>query len=132
MTDEVEKGSLAVARAYHAAWTAGEVDEAGRYLADDLTVDVPLNVYPTKADFLAAVRSTREMTSRVDLLSAVGTDDEAVLIYDMFLPIGALRVAEHFTVAVGRITHIRHVHDTAALRAAGFGAAGAAQPADAS
>jgi SnoaL-like domain len=129
MTDD----GLAVARAYHVAWTAGKVDKAGRYLADDLTVDVPLNVYPTKADFLAAVQSTREMISRVDLLSAVGTDDEAVLIYDMTLPIGVLRVAEHFAVADGHITHIRHVHDTAALRAAGFGApADAAHSADAS
>jgi hypothetical protein len=31
-----------------------------------------------------------------------------------------LRVAEHFTVAQGKITRIRQVHDTAALRTAGF------------
>ena len=34
--------------------------------------------------------------------------------------IGTLRVAEHFTLPGGRITRIRHVHDTAELRAAGF------------
>jgi ketosteroid isomerase-like protein len=33
---------------------------------------------------------------------------------------GMLRVAEHFTVADGKITRIRQIHDTAALRAAGF------------
>ncbi len=33
---------------------------------------------------------------------------------------GTLRVAEHFTVVDGVITRIRQVHDTAALRAAGF------------
>jgi hypothetical protein len=32
----------------------------------------------------------------------------------------ALSVAEHFVGAQGRIVKIRHVHDTAALRAAGF------------
>jgi hypothetical protein len=31
-----------------------------------------------------------------------------------------MRVAEHFTVVGDRITRIRHVHDTFALRAAGF------------
>jgi hypothetical protein len=40
----------------------------------------------------------------------------------MTLPIGVLRVAEHFTVANGRIRLLRQIHDTAALRAAGFGA----------
>jgi hypothetical protein len=33
-------------------------------------------------------------------------------------PIGTLRIAEHFTVADGRITRIRHVHDTYQLRLA--------------
>jgi hypothetical protein len=33
-------------------------------------------------------------------------------------PFGTIRVAEHFTVADGLITGIRHVHDTVALRAA--------------
>jgi hypothetical protein len=36
------------------------------------------------------------------------------------VPIGPLRVAEHFTVEQGLITRIRQVHDTASLRAAGF------------
>ena len=35
--------------------------------------------------------------------------------------LGMMRIAEHFTVADGRIKRIRQVHDTAALRAAGFG-----------
>jgi hypothetical protein len=36
-------------------------------------------------------------------------------------PIGKMRIADHFTIADGQITRIRHVHDTAAPRAAGFG-----------
>jgi hypothetical protein len=31
-----------------------------------------------------------------------------------------MRVAEHFTVAEEKITRIRQIHDTAAIRAAGF------------
>jgi hypothetical protein len=35
--------------------------------------------------------------------------------------LGTLRIAEHFTVSGGKITRIGQIHDTAALRAAGFG-----------
>ena len=59
----------------------------------------------------------------VALVSQFAEGDEAMLLYDMVVePIGALRVAEHFTVSAGRIARIRQVHDTAPLRAAGFDA----------
>jgi hypothetical protein len=113
--------ALTVARAYHRAWTGTNFEEAASYLADELETDVPINTYRSKAEWLDAVRGTRQLTSRVSVLAELGDDDEAILLYDMTLdPIGELRVAEHFAVAGGRITRIRHVHDTAALRAAGF------------
>jgi hypothetical protein len=50
-----------------------------------------------------------------------------MLLYDMDVEkLGAMRVAEHFTVQNGRITRIRQIHDTAAVRAAGFAQAGRA------
>lgn len=119
MTDMTD--ALTVARAYHRAWSTGDFDAAERHLADDLQVDVPINSYPTKADFMVAVRRTGAMTSAVRMLAELQAEAEAMLLYDLTLPIGNLRVAEHFLVSDGRITQIRHVHDTAALRAAGFG-----------
>lgn len=113
--------ALTLARAYHGAWTSEEFEEAGRYLAEDLETEVPLNTYGSKGDWLDAVRRTRQVASKVELLAEFGSDDQALLLYDLLLdPIGDLRVAEHFMVAGGRIVKIRHVHDTAALRAAGF------------
>ncbi|MBA3807430.1 MAG: hypothetical protein H0X28_03405 [Solirubrobacterales bacterium] len=45
-----------------------------------------------------------------------------MLLYDMDVDgLGEMRVAEHFTVAGDQITRIRQIHDTALLRAAGFG-----------
>lgn len=108
--------ALTVVRAYHRAWSGGDFEAAGRLLADGLELDVPINTYRTKADFLEAVRRTRQMTSAIDMLAEFGSDREALLLYDLALPFGALRVAEHFAVSDGRITKIRHVHDTAALR----------------
>jgi len=120
MTDG--SGALTVARAYHRAWTGSDFELAASYLADDLETDVPINTYRSKAEWLEAVRGTRQLTSGVSVLAELGDDDEAILLYDMALDrIGELRVVEHFAVAGGRITRIRHVHDTAALRAAGFG-----------
>ena len=120
MTDDVG-AALTVARTYHSAWTGEDFEGAGRYLADDLETDVPINTYRSKADWLQAVRGTRQVASSVHMLAEFGNEDEALLLYDMTLdPIGQLRVAEHFTVSAGRIVKIRHVHDTAALRAAGF------------
>jgi len=55
---------------------------------------------------------------RTELVAELGSEEEAIRIYDMTTePFGTIRIAEHFTVADGLIARIRHVHDTAALRA---------------
>ena len=113
-----ESSALSVVQAYHRAWTGKRFDEAAGYLAESLTVEVPINSYPTKASFLQAVRFTREMTSGIEVLSELGGGGEAMVLYDMSLPFGTMRVAEHFSVSEGRIDRIRQVHDTHALRAA--------------
>jgi hypothetical protein len=59
------------------------------------------------------------MTTAVMPLAEFGNDGEAVLIYDLTLPIGDLRIAEYFRVSGDRITRITHIHDTAPLRAGG-------------
>jgi hypothetical protein len=115
-----EPNALDVARAYHRAWSSRDLDAIGRYLGDDLQVEVPINRYAGKADFLDAVRKTAAMTSAVKVIAELGDAEQAMLLYDMRLPIGELRVAEHFTVRGGAIRAIRQIHHTAALRAAGF------------
>ena len=112
--------ALSVARAYHRAWSTRDLEHVGEHLADELRVEVPINSYASKADFLEAVLRTARMTSGVRLLAELGDSEQAMLLYDMTLPIGDLRVAEHFTVHDGKIRTIRQIHDTAGLRAAGF------------
>ncbi len=95
--------ALSVARAYHDAWTSRRFDEAVALLASELEVEVPINEYPTTESFA----------------TAPGT--KATLLYDMQVQgLGELRIAEHFTVEDGKIARIRQIHDTAALREAGF------------
>jgi len=55
------------------------------------------------------------------LLAMLSDGDEAMLLYDLTAgPVGTLRVAEHFTVADGKIVRIRQIHDTMPVRAAGL------------
>ena len=114
--------TLEVVRGYHRAWTSKDFDQAGRYLARDLITEVPINTYNGREQFLDALTGFRRLVSSVDLVAEFSQGDEAMLLYDIVAePIGTIRIAEHFTVADDRITRIRQIHDTVALRAAGFG-----------
>jgi ketosteroid isomerase-like protein len=113
--------TAAIIRAYHDAWTAKDFGAATALLAGTLVVEVPVNEYPTAESFAAALASFASMVTNVELLTVMIDGDEAMLLYDLAAgPVGTLRVAEHFTVADGKIVRIRQIHDTAPVRAAGL------------
>lgn len=113
---------LFVARQYFESWTHHRFAEAAACLSDDVHFEMPINSYSSKDAFMNAVIFTAQNSSSVQLLSALGNDQEAVLIYDfVFAPVGHFRIAEHFLVKDGKITAIRHIHDTHPLRNAGMG-----------
>jgi len=113
--------TAAIVRAYYEAWTGGDFSRAAALLAPGLAVEVPVNEYPDAESFAAALESFGSLATRAELLSAMSAGQEGMLLYDMDVPgLGTLRVAEHLTVGDGLITRIRQIHDTAALRAAGF------------
>jgi ketosteroid isomerase-like protein len=113
--------TLTLVRRYHDAWTARDFERAAALLADDLEVEAPINDYPTREAFAAAVEGFGSLARGVTLRSAMSAGDEAMLLYDMDVEgLGEFRVAEHFTARGGRIARIRQIHDTAAVR--GFAA----------
>jgi hypothetical protein len=113
--------TMSVVRAYHSGWTTKQFSDATDLLSPSLIVEVPINEYPTTESFARAVASFGTMVNKVTVLAEFVEGDEAMLLYDMDVDgLGALRIAEHFTVAGGKITKIRQVHDTAPIRAAGF------------
>ena len=113
--------TAAIIRAYHDAWTNKDFARATALLGAALAVEVPVNDYPTAESFAAALESFGSMVSNVELLAAMSDGNQAMLLYDLEAgPVGRLRVAEHFTVEGGKITRIRQIHDTAAVRAAGL------------
>jgi uncharacterized protein YndB with AHSA1/START domain/ketosteroid isomerase-like protein len=109
--------ALSTARAYHDAWSRRDFEQAAALLDDDLAVEVPINEYPTKDSFAAAVAGFGSLARRIVLLSEMGAGDEAMLLYDMDVEgVGELRVVEHFTIRDGRIVRIRQIHDTEPVR----------------
>jgi hypothetical protein len=118
--------TLDVVRAYHGAWTCKNFEEAAHFLSPALIVEVPNNDYPSKDTFAAALRGFGGMVRNVNVLAAMCSDDEAMLLYDLDAEqLGWLRVVEHFTVAEGLITRLRQIHDTAPVRASGLASSGA-------
>ena len=113
-----DSAALDLALRYFRAWSHGRLEEAAGCLADDLVVEVPINDYPSRASFVRAVGMTVGSCSGITPLSQLGGDGEAVLVYDMSMPFGVMRVAEHFSVTGGRIARIRQIHDTHAFRQA--------------
>ena len=112
---------LAVVRAYHEAWTGENLNRAIELLSPGLEVEVPINDYPTKESFAEALARFSNLVNRVELLSAMSSGNEAMLLYDLEAEqLGTMRVVEHFTVVDGTITRLRQVHDTAPVHAAGF------------
>lgn len=112
-----------IARTYFRRWTERHFDDAAELLDPSLVVEVPINDYPTRESFAQALAGFGSMVERVEMLAELGGEGEAMQLYDMHVAgLGPMRIAEHFTVREGRIVRLRQIHDTAALRAAGFGA----------
>jgi SnoaL-like domain len=127
MTDQSTAESspaLAVALAYHRAWTSKNVDEALTHVADDIVCDAPsgqllgLDQYrPFLANFVPRVTG-------YDLIAALGDDETAVLVYDLHtIPVSSGLTCECFTVRDGHIARNRLIFDqtpyTAARQQAG-------------
>lgn len=111
----------ALVRRYYDGWRQGRFEDAIAQLAPDVAIEVPINAYPDRASFGQALASFGALVDHVELLSELFDGEQAILLYDMHVRgLGALRVAEHFTVRDGRIVRLRQIHDTAAVRAAGF------------
>jgi len=92
---------------------------------------VPINEYPSVESFSDALAMFGSRVRDVCLLSLLASDDEAMILYDTDVGgVGPMRIVEHLTVADDRIVKIRHIHDTAALRAAGGGASASTESID--
>lgn len=117
----IQPTALSVALNYFNAWCRNDFEKASSFLSEEIAFEMPINNYTSKAEFLQAVQFTVGAAQEVILLTHLGNEDEAALIYTLKLTgLTPLQICEYFKVRDGKITFIRHIHDTHELRNAGF------------
>ncbi|MBF6083824.1 nuclear transport factor 2 family protein [Nocardia cyriacigeorgica] len=116
--------ALQTALDYHRAWTGHDFDRAITYLADDLVCEAPSGQITGLAEFRGFMEPFSQIMTSSQLLAAFGDDDTAMLMYDTTtIPVPHAPGAELYSVADGRITHIRIIFDRAPFDAAQAAAA---------
>ncbi|WP_433606763.1 nuclear transport factor 2 family protein [Dactylosporangium sp. CA-139114] len=105
--------ALQIAVAHHRAWTAGDLEAAMTYIADDVVLDAP-------AGRLVGLRAYREFLApfagqlliRSEMLAAFGDEKTALIMYDTeTVPARSAPAAECVTVRDGKIVHNRFIFD---------------------
>jgi len=113
-----ESTALQIASAFLDAWTAGDFEKAGHYLADGFVFDGPIARYRSAREFLAGSRAfVEKITPAWTKVSAFGDDGEALILYDLHLLTGAaMRIADRYTVSGGKIQTEMILWDTGGQR----------------
>lgn len=113
-----DQPALELATAFLDAFTGGDAETLATLLADDFCFDGPIAHYRGAEEFLTGSRRFVEgLQPGWRSVAAFGDAHEALLLYDLTLRTGAaMRIADHFTVADGRITAEAILWDTAAMR----------------
>jgi limonene-1,2-epoxide hydrolase len=126
MTDQVASPApaLAVALAYHEAWTSGDVEDALRHVADDVVCDAPSGQLKGMGAYRPFIANFAPRVTGFDMIAALADGETAVLVYDLHtVAVSSALVCECFTVEDGKITHDRLIFDqtpyAAAARASG-------------
>ncbi|MRH92312.1 hypothetical protein GFY24_33595 [Nocardia sp. SYP-A9097] len=100
-------------RAYHDARYRGDVQSASEQLGDGFTFRSPFIESASPTGHLAGMEEFLKIVTRVEMISELYGDTDAVLIYNVHTdsPVGTQRTAEHFRMDAGRITAITLIFD---------------------
>jgi hypothetical protein len=112
--------ALAVALAYHSAWTSKNVDEALQHVADGIVCDAPSGQLRGMDQYRPFLTNFVPIVKGYDMIAALGDADTAVLVYDLHtVPVssGSL-TCECFTIRDGKITQNRLIFDPTPYNAA--------------
>jgi len=111
--------ALAVALAYHQAWTSQDLEEAMSYIADDIVCDAPAGRLEGAAGYREFMGPFVQMLTGSKLIAAFGDRQTALVMYDTeTVLVKSAPGAECVTVNDGRITYSRFVFDRAPFDAA--------------
>jgi hypothetical protein len=110
---ETSPSTREVVRAYHEAWTSGDIAAAGQFLGEDFKTRAPVGSYDSKDAYLAGLSRFRGFVTGLDLISELYGDGEARLLYDVHTdtPAGTLRTVEYFKLRGDKIASTLLVFD---------------------
>ncbi|WP_433733782.1 nuclear transport factor 2 family protein [Nocardia sp. CA-129566] len=104
---------------YHRARFQGDIHTAAQQLADEFRFRSPFIESDSPTGHLAGIEQLAQIIDRIDMISELYSDTDAVLIYDLHTksPVGVQHTAEHFRLHDGRITAINLIFDAAPWKA---------------
>jgi ketosteroid isomerase-like protein len=118
MTD-IASPALRTAMAYYDAWTSHDLDEAMKYIADDIVCDAPAGRLEGTDAYRNFMAPFVGMLTGSTMIAAFGDDDTALVMYDTdTVLVRNAPGAECVTVENGKITYSRFVFDRAPFDAA--------------
>lgn len=111
--------ALQVALAYHQAWTAHDLDQAMRYIAEDIVCDAPAGRIQGAEAYRAFMAPFVQILTGSQMIAAFGDDETALVMYDTdTVPVKGAPGAECVTVKDGKIIRSHFVFDRAPFEAA--------------
>ena len=111
--------ALQIALAYYQAWTSRDLDQAMKYISEDIVCDAPAGCIEGAEAYRAFMAPFVEMLTSSHMIAAFGNDETALVMYDTeTVPVKSAPGAECVTVKDGKITYSRFVFDRAPFEAA--------------
>jgi hypothetical protein len=109
-----------VAIAFTEAWTSHDMTTAAGYVAEDVLFEGPMTQNAGIDAFMDGLTRFARAVTGLEILTALGTDERAMIMYDLTTaPFGVLRAAEDLVISEGKITRDTLVFDTHPVRGAG-------------
>ena len=104
--------AVAVALAYHQAWTSQDFEQAMTWIDPDITCDAPPGRLEGAGAFRAFMGPFAGIATGSRVIAAFGDASTAVIMYDTSTrAVPDAPGAEYVTVAGGRITYMRIIFD---------------------
>jgi SnoaL-like domain len=89
-----------VAIAFTEAWTSHDMTTAAGYVATDVVFEGPMNHNAGIDGFMDGLSRFAQTVTGLEMLTAVGTDERAMIMYDLITgPFGRLRAAEELVIS---------------------------------
>lgn len=107
----MKKNNAALAKAYYTAMGEKDISSIEKYLHPDVQFTGPLSSMEGKEAILEANKNFMSFFKTLKIRSAFGSEDQAVVIYDVESPVGCFPGASLMTFEEGQVIKIELIYD---------------------